>query len=471
MRFQILSHAGLSVSSGGKNLICDPWLIGSTYWRSWWNYPPVSQELLDSLKPDALYLTHIHWDHFAGPSLRLFDNNIPIYIPKEPAGRIARDLRRMGLNNIIEMEHGKPYDLGGGMRITSYHFFVFTDSGLVIEADDTVLLNANDAKLIGGPLKQLLNEHPKIDFVFRSHSSANSRICYEIIDDPQMVVDDRERYIENFAAFVQAIGAKHAIPFASNHCHLHKEVIDYNSYAVSQQEVADYFAEHNITEPEVDVMVSGDLWDSKTGFDIKENDWFTRRDEHILEYKEQVSDRLEDTYAKEAKAKVSMKRVEKYYDRVFKAMPYFMRRAYKNCPALYVLTAGDNTTLIEVDFWGKKVREIDSYTDESHPFQTHTQTALFNHCIVSDLFSHLAISKRVRYRVTRENYKRARMLAYFYNFFEYDLLPIKNIHPVRFIGGWLRRWRELLLYAHIGINALFGREFDYKRYLAAPKRS
>ena len=469
MQFQILSHAGMAASSGGTTLLCDPWLIGSTYWRSWWNYPPVSQELIDSLRPDAIYLTHIHWDHFAGPSLRLFPDDIPIYIPKEPAGRIARDLRQMGLNNIIEMEHGKPYQLGD-LTITSYHFFVFTDSAIVIEDKYAVLLNANDAKLMGGPLKQILTEHPKIDFVFRSHSSANSRVCYELMDDPQAVVDDKEQYIENFATFVKATGATHAIPFASNHCHLHKEVIDYNSFACSQQEVEDYFRKHNITDPQIHVMVSGDSWSSEGGFDIREQDWFTRRDEHIREYDERVRDRLEDTYKREARAKVSMKRVEKYYAKVFKAMPWFMRNKFKDTPALYVLKAGDTETLIEVDFYNKQVRQIESYTDESHPFQIHTAAALFNHCIVSDLFSHLAISKRVKYRVTKKTYKPARTLAYFYNFYEYDLLPISHIHFGRFVAGWLRRWRELLLYARIGVDHLLGRGFVYDRYLTVPSR-
>jgi hypothetical protein len=98
------------------------------------------------------------------------------------------------------------------------------------------------------------------------------------------------------------------------------------------------------------------------------------------------------------------------------------------------------------------------------------QPSKFNHCIVSDLFSHLAISKRVRYRVKRSVYKKARLLAYFYNFFEYDLLPIRHIRPGRFISGWARRWREPLLYVHIGLDMLFGKGFNYSRYLAIPEQ-
>jgi UDP-MurNAc hydroxylase len=37
--FKILSHACLLVKRGKTSLIVDPWISGSCYWRSWWNYP------------------------------------------------------------------------------------------------------------------------------------------------------------------------------------------------------------------------------------------------------------------------------------------------------------------------------------------------------------------------------------------------------------------------------------------------
>ena len=60
MKFTVLSHASLLVESkNGKKLLFDPWLIGSSYWRSWWNYPPVKRELIENLIPDVIYITHI----------------------------------------------------------------------------------------------------------------------------------------------------------------------------------------------------------------------------------------------------------------------------------------------------------------------------------------------------------------------------------------------------------------------------
>ena len=70
MELKIHAHACLEVITPDVSLICDPWLLGSAYWRSWWNYPPVKPDILQRINPDYIYLTHLHWDHFNGPSLR-----------------------------------------------------------------------------------------------------------------------------------------------------------------------------------------------------------------------------------------------------------------------------------------------------------------------------------------------------------------------------------------------------------------
>src|ERR1041385_8919845 len=177
MFFQILSHASLLVRSNNKTLLTDPWLIGSCYWRSWWNFPPVKSELVDKLEPDFIYITHVHWDHFHGPSLKRFSRQTPIIIPLERSRRSRRDLADMGFTNVIEVGHARSVVLQDDFTITSYQFSHWGDSALVIEADGVTLLNANDAKFMGLPLRQILSNHKRVDFAFRSHSSANDRIC------------------------------------------------------------------------------------------------------------------------------------------------------------------------------------------------------------------------------------------------------------------------------------------------------
>ena len=73
MKFTVISHACLYIEHKETRLLIDPWLIGSCYWRSWWNYPEPKSDLIKSLKPTHIYITHLHWDHYHGPSLRLFE--------------------------------------------------------------------------------------------------------------------------------------------------------------------------------------------------------------------------------------------------------------------------------------------------------------------------------------------------------------------------------------------------------------
>ena len=47
--FKVLGHACLFIKYKNIRLLIDPWLIGSTYWRSWWNYPKVEESILNYL--------------------------------------------------------------------------------------------------------------------------------------------------------------------------------------------------------------------------------------------------------------------------------------------------------------------------------------------------------------------------------------------------------------------------------------
>ena len=38
----------------GVSVVCDPWLIGSCYWRSWWNFPEPDPRLIENLHPQFI---------------------------------------------------------------------------------------------------------------------------------------------------------------------------------------------------------------------------------------------------------------------------------------------------------------------------------------------------------------------------------------------------------------------------------
>jgi UDP-MurNAc hydroxylase len=470
MEFQILSHAGLLVKNKpGKSLICDPWLVGSSYWRSWWNYPPVSPALVNSLQPYFIYLTHIHWDHFHGDSLKKFRSDIPIIVPRGNYTRMKDDLFYLGYSNIIELKHGEPLQLDKDFCITSYQFWLFLDSALLIECDGVKLLNLNDSKHMGLTLKQITRNHHPIDFVFRSHSSANERLSYEIVDEPHAAVDDLDRYIKEYAQTTKATKATYAIPFASNHCHLHKDSFHFNQYIQHPLLVEEYFKQQQIQSPVLKVMVSGDSWSSETGFHICDKDWFTNREQLLAEYLQQQTESLEKFYRQENQTVIDKHVVTDYFELFSASLPFFIRRYFKRTHFTYVLSAGEKTKYIyDISINNGRVVELPPDTPLDHinyPIQIHTTAYIFLRCIEFKIFSHMCIGKRVFYKVTAKHKKYMEALNLVFNAYEYDLLPLRRLFTWRSVESWLMRWREIILYMQFVRDKVVYGKLDITKYL------
>jgi len=465
MRFQILSHAGLAISGSGATLVCDPWLVGSCYWRSWWNYPPVSPDLIASLKPDFIYLTHIHWDHFHGPSLRRFSPSTPVLVPRGHFSKMKRDLNELGFQHVIELPHGQSFQLRPGFTLTPYEFYWYPDSAAVVECEGITLFNANDAKFMGGPLRQILGRHPRIDFVFFSHSSANERLCVEIIDRPEAIVEDPDQYVARFANFVRETGASYAIPFASNHCYLHRDVFHFNDTVQTPNLVGEYFARHQLERPRLKIMVSGDSYSTEAGFQTAEHDYFSARHERLREYAASVEDKLDAYYDLEAQASLTPEVVQGYVDKLSRAMPAPLRGLFRNQDVVFVLTAGERRLIYSVNFCSARVDELADVVDERHPIQVHTSAFIMRHCIERDLFSHLPISKRVRFRVSAGRKRYLDLLLFVFNLYECGWLPLRRVATWRFLTTWLARWREIVLYAQILADYALRRDLTKYRYM------
>ena len=97
---KIHGHSCLELKAQNTAILFDPWLNGSAYWRSWWNFPePESlDEIIKSLSKCNqiyIYITHLHWDHFHGPTLRKIYKELPnskFLISRVPEKRLKNDL-------------------------------------------------------------------------------------------------------------------------------------------------------------------------------------------------------------------------------------------------------------------------------------------------------------------------------------------------------------------------------------------
>ena len=446
-RFEILSHACLKVSHQGKSLITDPWLIGSCYWRSWWNYPPVDRESVENLQVDAIYITHVHWDHWHGPSLKkLFSKDTLIITHDEPNKRSVSDLKDIGFKNIKLLKHGETFELGD-IKITPYQFGLFlNDSALVVETPDMKLLNANDCKIAGTALRSIIKRHGSFDFALRSHSSANDRVCYTL-ESGDYSFDDKDHYSRSFALFMDAVKPKYAVPFASNHCHLHKDVYGMNNLVNDPFKLESYLTENKLLEDvELKIMLSGDSWSSQRGFSINPENrkYFDNKEKHIAEYREQVSDKLDGYYTLENRIKPNSRIIE-MFEKQISSIPSIIRSSLGDFSYKMVLFNDDGEHHYVVTPKNATVEECEPSMDLGATVRTPIK--IFLDSVAMNMFHHSSISKRNQYIFKTEQ----QLLQYekFQDLLEYvelEVFPIRIKYVGNLLQAYVRRWREVIVY-------------------------
>ncbi|MFD2264659.1 MBL fold metallo-hydrolase [Lacibacterium aquatile] len=221
MQIETLGHAVmlLSRADGTPLLATDPWLIGSTYWRSWWveNYPS-ADDIARIAGSRYLYLTHEHPDHLHPPSLRKIaevaatrpEVLVPDFLEMKMADYLAAQgwsVRRLPNREWVELEPGVR-----AMALPIWN----NDSILLIDTPDALIANINDAKptqremLAIGDLKRRLG---KRCIMLRSYSPAGPSNNY--FRAGERLSSGKRGYLRAVQNACRRGGADDFIPFAS----------------------------------------------------------------------------------------------------------------------------------------------------------------------------------------------------------------------------------------------------------------
>jgi UDP-MurNAc hydroxylase len=236
VRITSLGHAGLWIETRGGTILCDPF-FNPAFYHSWFPFPSNEGIALGSIrKPDFLYVSHLHSDHFDERLLGdVIDKSTIVLLPDYPIDAMEKRYRELGFNTFVNTRNGVPVDLGGGLRVTILAMVAPTDgplgdSGLVVDDGEVRVFDQNDSRPID--LDALAALGP-FDAHFVQFSGA---IWYPFVYQypPQMLraLGEKKRANEMSRAlrYVREVGAKWIFPSAGPPCFLDDGLFEFNDF-------------------------------------------------------------------------------------------------------------------------------------------------------------------------------------------------------------------------------------------------
>lgn len=137
--------------SGNSKILCDPW-VGNAEKNSWMSYPVHSNggKILNQIKPDFIYISHLHCDHFDPETLSKyrFKDKVKIIIKKFKIPILKNRIFKLGFSNIIECNPWKKYKLNKDISIAIIPQMSSNNSGIEeqinYDLDTSIVIQSNE---------------------------------------------------------------------------------------------------------------------------------------------------------------------------------------------------------------------------------------------------------------------------------------------------------------------------------------
>lgn len=217
----MIGHATLRIRSRGRTLLTDPWLVDPIGTGAFHFPPLVHDAAAVAAETDAIYLSHVHPDHFHPPTLAHFSPDTPIYIGEYRRKAFRDQIARLGFRP-IEV----PFEQVVAVDGTDFEIAILEhdleetaafDSSIVVRTPELTLFENNDCLL--RPAKyRWVRDRFDVAFAFLGYSPASFfPISFELepAEKARLLTAAAER---RYAAFVEAaelLAPRLTVPFAS----------------------------------------------------------------------------------------------------------------------------------------------------------------------------------------------------------------------------------------------------------------
>lgn len=169
MRVRYIYSACVVIETEDLTLCCDPWFTPGAYYGSWYQYPPLPKHPIDLIgKVDAIYVSHIHPDHYDIAFLKEYLGCYPdtkIIIGETNPPYLLQVMRVDGLDPVV-LNRASFGDTDLHIFANKGYEFDNIDTALVVSRAELSVANLNDNPL----------DHKQVDDIV-SVSLGSPNVC------------------------------------------------------------------------------------------------------------------------------------------------------------------------------------------------------------------------------------------------------------------------------------------------------
>ena len=273
MKVTYFVNAMLYFHGANTSVLCDPWVTFNRHSSSGlYNFPEctLSPDEVRALKPDFIYITHTHADHFDPITLSLFEKNTPVLVARYENNFTERNMRDLGFADVRVVDPVNGTSLNGDdyCWIETNAVYPDVDSLGVFRIDGQTVLNANDNPYSEEQCCSLRQRFGSVDlacvpFAFQGPYPA----FYDNLSKEEKLTISNEKKERNYAIlhkFCETLAPRRFFPFAAGAVYGGAKALDHPYYGVgSADEAIDYVRQRGITQEAV-LMASRNTYDLMT---------------------------------------------------------------------------------------------------------------------------------------------------------------------------------------------------------------
>jgi hypothetical protein len=205
-------------------------------------------------------------------------------------------------------------------------------------------------------------------------------------------------------------------------------------------------------------MIPGDSWSPEAGFRLREHDYFTNRDQHLVAYRERVQPTMEKQRQLEARSTVALAPVQKFFARMSANIPRLLKKPLKGKEVLLIAKSERQTTGFAVDLYAGQARSVEEAEFEQFDARIVFPALILKQALGLNMFGHAGISKRVHFYATKAAMPMLARFTMLCELTEAEIFPLRGNFNGRAIRALLPRWREGVLYSQILVDLARGRD-------------